>query len=213
MSLVLCIVMLSLIWVNVMGAEAGLSKVQLTSPNNRTEDQPTRLTLRWEPVDGADFYRVFVSRCFLVLDDLSKTDTSCGNCILTTTTSSNYYEIPKYKLMPETWYVWMVRAEIRTGEKGSNSYIRGFTTGKEPDLIIESKHVNPKTMGGSGAKSVSVTCCIGNQGSGKAYLSQLKYYFSNNNAYDSNDLLLGTDHIGYISSGGYRGFNIKFVRQ
>jgi hypothetical protein len=110
-----------------------LGKASLSSPSDGATKQALDLKLSWYSVSSAKTYTVFVAPTESTLTALDDFATTCPKCALVASSSYTYYNVPKGKLVGNTKYFWMVRAEA-PGQLGPYSSIRDFTTTFGTDL-------------------------------------------------------------------------------
>ncbi|GBC59491.1 hypothetical protein DENIS_0430 [Desulfonema ishimotonii] len=104
---------------------------------------------------------------------------------------------------PGTWYILFVAdADNALGEGNENNNVAQCDieiTSSLPDLIIQSPGADPAAT--TASSSLSVLCAVKNQGTAPASASTLKYYLSADAAFDSGDILMGSDAVGTLSPG------------
>jgi hypothetical protein len=112
------------------------------------------------------------------------------------TTVAEEFQIP-VSTSAGQWYILFyadANQSVTEDNENNNIGVQQISVFKgEPDLIIQSKSLNPATISVGGA--VNATCTIKNQGEDDASACVLKYYLSDNTNLDGADIELGSDNI------------------
>jgi hypothetical protein len=106
---------------------------------------------------------------------------------------------------PGTWYIIFMAdadaqvAEVNENNNSGSAQLTITSAAGSPDLVVQSPAVSPTTI--IAGQTTSASCTVLNNGPGTAAASNLKYYLSTDNVYNTGDVYLATDAVPSLASG------------